>query len=310
MSTFDFFYCNQPKYIVQCVMNNIFAAWRNGTYCSPADLSLSILDLGVVHSDATYDVLAVRQGRAMQLDAHIDRLIESCHGWRLPVPYTPEHLKTVVAELVYRSGLDSAFVWFAVTRGVPRSGNPRDLVNCGTQVMAYVKPYYGFNSANTATLCLSTVPRTPDASINQRFKNWAWQDLTQAQWQAIDRGYNSAVLLDHNGHLTEGPGFNVAVVIDDIIHIPQHNVLGGITMATVVKLCEANHIPYKYSNIDQHRLEAATDMFITSTAGDIVSVSKFESTVFTPSDQQVKLKQLIQQAWTQDEYSTLLSRTI
>jgi len=291
------------------MMNN-FPAWRNATYCSSADLALSILDLGVIHSDATYDVLAVRQGRALQLDEHIDRLITSCRGWRLPVPYTSKQLETVVAELVYRSGLDSAFVWFAVTRGVPRSGNPRDLVNCDTQVMAYVKPYYGFNANNTATLCMSTVPRTPDASINQRYKNWAWQDLTQAQWQAIDRGYDSAVLLDHDGHLTEGPGFNVAVVIDDIIHIPQHNVLGGITMATVVKLCQANSIAYKYCNIDQHRLEAATDMFITSTAGDIVSVTKFESHVFTPSDQQVKLKQLIQQAWTQDEYSTLLSRTI
>jgi branched-chain amino acid aminotransferase len=308
MVIFEVFYCFIPKFIIYYIMNN-FPAWRNGTYCGIDDLSLSIMDLGVIHSDATYDVLAVRHGRTLQLDAHIDRLIESCCGWRLPLPYTSKELKTVVAELVYRSGLDSAFVWFAVTRGIPRSGNPRDLINCDTQVMAYAKPYYGFNSANTATLCLSTVPRTPDASINQRYKNWAWQDLTQAQWQAIDRGYDSAVLLDHNGHLTEGPGFNVAVVIDDVIHIPQHNVLGGITMATVAKLCEANGIAYKYSDIDQHRLEAATDMFITSTAGDIVSVAKFESHAFTPSYQQIKLKQLIQQAWTQDAYSTLL-RTI
>jgi branched-chain amino acid aminotransferase len=290
------------------MMNN-FPAWRNGTYCAIADLSLSILDLGVVHSDATYDVLAVRQGRALELDAHIDRLIESCRGWRLPMPYASEQLKTVVAELYRRSKLESAFVWLAVTRGVPRSGNPRDLARCDTEVMAYAKPYYGFNAGNTATLCLSTVPRTPDASINQRYKNWAWQDLTQAQWQALDRGYDSAVLLDHNGHLTEGPGFNVAVVIDDIIHIPQHNVLGGITMATVVKLCQANDIAYKYCNIDQLQLARATDMFITSTAGDIVSVTKFESQTFVPGDQQVKLKQLIEQAWTQDAYSTLL-RTI
>jgi len=290
------------------MMNN-FPAWRNGTYCAIADLSLSILDLGVVHSDATYDVLAVRQGRALELDAHIDRLIESCRGWRLPMPYASEQLKTVVAELYRRSKLESAFVWLAVTRGVPRSGNPRDLARCDTEVMAYAKPYYGFNAANTATLCLSTVPRTPDASINQRYKNWAWQDLSQAQWQAIDRGYDSAVLLDHRGYLTEGPGFNVAVVIDDVIHIPQHNVLGGITMATVVKLCRATNIAYKYCNIDQHKLAAATDMFITSTAGDIVSVTKFESQTFVPGDQQVKLKQLIEQAWTQDAYSTLL-RTI
>ena len=309
MTAFDIFYCILPKYIVQYIMNN-FPAWRNGAYCGIADLSLSIMDLGVIHSDATYDVLAVRHGRAMQLDAHLDRLAESCRGWRLPLPYNKEELKTVVSELYHRSELESAFVWFAVTRGIPESGNPRDLAHCNTQVMAYAKPYYGFNAANSARLCLSTVPRIPDASINQLFKNWAWQDLTQAQWQAQDRGYDSAVLLDHNGHLTEGPGFNVAVIIDDVINIPQHNVLGGITMATVVKLCEANAIPYKYCNIDQRRLEAATDMFITSTAGDIVTVTEFESHTFSPSDQQIKLKQLIEQAWTQDDYSTLLPCTI
>lgn len=289
-------------------MNN-FPAWRNGTYCSLADLSLSILDLGVIHSDATYDVLAVRNGRALQLDAHIDRLVESCQGWRLPMSYSREELKTVVAELYHSSELESAFVWFAVTRGIPYSGNPKDLAQCSTQVMAYVKPYYGFNAANSARLCLSTIPRTPDTSINQRYKNWAWQDLTQAQWQAQDRGYDSAVLLDHNGHLTEGPGFNVAVVIDDVIHIPQHNVLGGITMHTVSELCRVNNIPYKYCNIDQRRLEAATDMFITSTAGDIITVTEFESQTFTPSYQQLALKQFIKQAWAQDAYSTLL-RTI
>jgi branched-chain amino acid aminotransferase len=245
----------------------------------------------------------------MQLDAHIDRLIESCHGWRLPLPYTKEELKTVVAGLYHSSKLDSAFVWFAVTRGIPNSGNPRDLVQCDTQVLAYAKPYYGFNTANSARLCMSTVPRTPNASINQRYKNWAWQDLTQAQWQAQDRGYDSAVLLDHNGHLTEGPGFNVAVIIDDVINIPQHNVLGGITMHTVVKLCESNNIAYKYCNIDQRQLAQATDMFITSTAGDFLPVTEFESHTFTPGDQQIKLKQLIEQAWTQDAYSTLL-RTI
>jgi branched-chain amino acid aminotransferase len=287
------------------MMNN-FPAWRNGTYCNVSDLSLSIMDLGVIHSDATYDVLAVRNGRALQLNQHINRLENSCRGWRLPMPYTSEQLKTVVAQLYHRSELNSAFVWFAVTRGIPASGMPRDLAGCNTQVMAYAKPYYGFNAASSARLCMSTVPRTPDASINQRYKNWAWQDLTQAQWQALDRGYDSAVLLDHHGHLTEGPGFNVAVVIDNIIHIPQHNVLGGVTMATVVKLCEANNIAYKYSDIDQHQLAAATDMFITSTAGDIVTVSEFESQKFTPSDQQIKLKQLIEQTWTQDAYSTLL----
>jgi branched-chain amino acid aminotransferase len=223
--------------------------------------------------------------------------------------YTNEELKTVVAELYNRSELESAFVWFAVTRGIPDSGMPRDLTRCDTQVMAYVKPYYGFNTANTARLCLSTTPRVPSTSINQSYKNWAWQDLTQSQWQAQDRGYDSAVLLDHAGHLTEGPGFNIVLVIDNALHIPRHNVLGGITVYLIQQLCDAHNIGYKYCDIDINMINAATDMFIASTAGDITPVIEFESRKFKQSLVQGVLKKLIQQAWTLDGYSTLL-RTI
>jgi hypothetical protein len=76
-------------------------------------------------------------------------------------------IKKVVSELYHSSELESAFVWFAVTRGIPNSGNPRDLAQCDTQVMAYVKPYYGFNAANSARLCMSTYQEHPTpASIN------------------------------------------------------------------------------------------------------------------------------------------------
>lgn len=286
-------------------MNN-FPAWRNGTRCNLADLSLSIMDLGVIHSDATYDVIAVQQGRALQLSQHLTRLENSCRGWRLPLPYTSEKLTTVISDLYHSSGLDSAFVWLAVTRGISASGNPRDLTQCDTQVMAYVKPYYGFNAANAARLCLATVPRTPDVSVNQRYKNWAWQDLTQAQWQAQDRGYDSAVLLDHRGYLTEGPGFNIVVVINNTLHIPRHNVLGGITVHLIQQLCDAHNIAYKYCDIDIDMINAATDMFVTSTAGDITPVIQFESRKFLQSPVQGVLKKLIKQAWTLDGYSTLL----
>jgi branched-chain amino acid aminotransferase len=290
------------------MMNN-FPAWRNGTYCNLADLSLSILDLGVVHSDATYDVLAVKHGRALQLPQHLNRLENSCRGWRLPMPYTSKELIAVVSKLYHDSELESAFVWLVVTRGIPDSGNPRDLTRCATEVMAYVKPYYGFNAANTARLCMSTVPRTPDASINQCYKNWAWPDLTQAQWQAQDRGYDSAVLLDHAGHLTEGPGFNIVLVIDNALHIPKNNVLGGITVHLIQQLCDAHNIGYKYCDIDINMINAASDMFIASTAGDITPVIEFESRKFKQSLVQGVLKKLIQQAWKLDGYSTLL-RTI
>ena len=80
-------------------------------------------------------------------------------------------------------------------------------------------------------------------------------------------------------------------------------------MHLVQQLCDAHDINYKYSDIDVGMLEAATDMFVTSTAGDIVPVTEFESQKFSVSAEQYTLKKLIQKAWTLDGYSTLL-RTV
>jgi branched-chain amino acid aminotransferase len=286
-----------------------FPAWRNGTYCTIHDLSLSILDLGVIHSDATYDVLAVKQGRALALDQHLERFKNSCHGWRIPVDYTADQLTNVFTQLITTGQFENALVWVAATRGIPVSGNPRDLANCQTQTMAYAKPYFGFNKSNSARLCLSTAIRVPDESINQTYKNWAWQDLTTAQWDAIDRGYDSALLLSTHGFLTEGPGFNVAIVINDVVYAPKSNRLPGVTMSVIERICKQNSIEFVYADIDQSMLNTARDMFITSTAGDVIPVTEFENKQFTVSDTQRKIAGLMAQAWTQDEYTTLL-RTI
>jgi branched-chain amino acid aminotransferase len=109
--------------------------------------------------------------------------------------------------------------------------------------------------------------------------------------------------------LTEGPGFNVVIVINNTLHIPRYNVLGGITVHLIQQLCDAYNIAYKYCDIDINMINNATDMFVTSTAGDITPVIEFESRKFKQSPVQGVLKKLIQQAWTLDGYSTLL-RTI
>ena len=55
-----------------------YPAWQNGNFCQVADLKISILDLGLIHSDATYDVLSIHAARAVMLDQHLDRFENSC----------------------------------------------------------------------------------------------------------------------------------------------------------------------------------------------------------------------------------------
>jgi branched-chain amino acid aminotransferase len=268
-------------------------AWKNFEFCTVKDLNVNVLDLGFIHSDATYDVLSIKgKPNTKLIYAHLDRLMESIKGWRIPFGFEVDDIYKLVLELHNRIGMD-CFVWLCITRGIPKSGNPRDLKNCTPNLMAYAKPYYGFNETNTATVCLAkSVLRIPDESIDQRYKNFAWQDLTKAQWEAIDRGYDTALLMDHRGYLTEGPGFNVAIIINDYILTPKHNRLSGITMQFIEEACN-DKITFLQSRINGNDLIQMKDMFLTSTAGDIISVTKFEDRDLIESDIQKRVKELL-----------------
>lgn len=268
-------------------------AWHNGTWCRVRDLQISILDLGLIHSDATYDVMAFINNKAVKLEQHIDRFLASCSYWRLLIGYNKQELIDVVNEMHARTGWHSSIIWLSVTRGVPESGNPRDLLNCTPNVMCYAKPYQLFNGTNTATVYLSNQLRVPDIALNQNHKNFVWQDLTRAQWQAIDRGYDTAVLMSTDGFLTEGPGFNVAIVKDNVVLAPAANRLPGVSMQLIKDLCDENNISFEFANIDLPTLLSCNDMFLTTTIGNLTTVTKFNDRTFAPSKIQTKLINLL-----------------
>ena len=265
-------------------MNTIdnYPAWKNGKYCKVKDLTVSVLDFGLIHCDATYDVLAVRNGEIENFNAHLSRFINSSIGWRIPVEYSDNDIEIVIQTLVAMAPTDDLLVWIGLTRGTPTSGNPRDLESCKPNLFIYVKPYYGFNKENTATVCLAKQRRND--CIDQTMKNFAWNDFNLAQWEAIDRGYDTAVLLDKNGFLTEGPGFNVGIIIGKRVYAPKQNRLDGTVMNLVKSLCDRNGIWFEYCDIRSDFIEQADAMFLTSTAGNVIAVKCFENNYFNDSE--------------------------
>lgn len=263
------------------MLNN--PAWKNGEYCKVQDLNISILDLGLIHCDATYDVIAVKDGEIQNLDAHLNRFVKSCYGWRIPLKYSNEELTTVFNKLVSLSENKNLLLWVGITRGIPSSGNPRDLINCSPNIFAYVKPYFGFNLNNEATACISKQIRND--SFDQKMKNFCWNDLTLAQWEAIDRGFDTAILLSRDGYITEGPGFNIGFIKGDSVFAPATNRLQGTTMDLVKDLCLANNKEFLYCDITPD--DAVDNMdaaFLTSTAGNVITLSRLHTRFYKPNE--------------------------
>jgi branched-chain amino acid aminotransferase len=110
-------------------------------------------------------------------------------------------------------------------------------------------------------------------------KNFHWGDFTRALFQAFDRGGESAVLVDGDGYLSEGPGFNVFRVHQGGVTTPEGTVLEGITRASVRELCEELGIPFALKRIIPDELRDADEVFISSTAGGVMPVSRVDQRI-------------------------------
>ena len=284
--------------------NNNFPAWYNGKFCHASDVSIRMQDFGLLRSYGVYEVISIKNNCALALDQHIDRFLQGCKYYYINIPYKFDDLVGIIKKLNAQVAED-IHIWLIVTRGEPISYDTRDVLNATPNVAMITEPYAQINDGNALRLSISKkVRRISDMSINQKYKNFARQDFTIAQIETSLKGFDGPLLLDNNNLLTEGPQFSVAIIKDGKILSPAKNRLPGITMDVIHLLCQEHNIEFAYCDITEELLNSADDMFATSTAGGVISIIVVDNKQFVETALQQKLKNLYQQAWNQDQYST------
>jgi|TARA_B110000259_G_scaffold54590_1_gene64302 branched-chain amino acid aminotransferase len=247
-------------------------AYRDGEYKPLREIGPSILDFGFIHCDATYDVMPVYNGKAFCYDRHSTRFENSAKRYGLELPDVDR--LSIVKELKKVNDVTDAFVWFLVWRGTPPSGNPRDIKNCPIHFAMYIKPSYPIADNPIVTLHLDTnTNRVSDDYYGQEYKNMAWLDLTMSQ-RNKPADADTTILIDVDGNVTEGPGFNVGIVSNGVIYTADKNVLKGITMTVVEDIAKDNGILFARLPISQEQFNNANEVFITSSSGGVTATQK------------------------------------
>ena len=261
-------------------MNEIFPqgyAWIDSKYVELAEAKIPILDWGFLRSDATYDVVHVWKGRFFRLDKHIDRFFESTKKLRMPCQISRDELKKVLANCVIKGKLENAYVEMIQTRGIspkfvrdPRLATPR--------VMAFAVPFGWIlkqeDFEKGLNVLLTDIKRIPPSSVDPTIKNYHWMDLVTGMLDAYEKGNDTAVLVDENNNITEGPGFNLFCINASVIFTPDHGVLEGITRQSIFDLAKELHLPIMKKSISVDELYSAKELFATSTAGGIMPITR------------------------------------
>ncbi|WP_428032487.1 aminotransferase class IV [Ancylobacter sp.] len=274
-------------------------AFVEGRYVPAREAKLSILDWGFTRSDVTYDVAHVRDGGFFRLDDHLDRFERSLAACRLSPPHDRGAIAGILDRCVGLSGLRDAYVAMVCTRGRPRVFGSRRPADCDNLFTAYAIPWIDVIppdvQARGAHLYVASVPRVAPASIDPTVKNYHWGDLTRGLFEAHDAGADTAVLLDSEGFVTEGPGFNVFIVRNGEVLTPDRGALEGITRRSVLDLCALTGVPARIAPLRHEDLLQADEMFCTTTAGGVMPVARVDSHIMSndaPGPVSLRLKQL------------------
>ncbi|WP_419904832.1 aminotransferase class IV [Kiloniella sp.] len=254
-------------------------AYMDGQYLTMDKASISVLDYGFLHSDATYDVVHVWKGAFFRLEDHLNRFFRGMDLLHMSIPYDKEQVTEILHNCVALSRLQNSYVEFICTRGTSPdfSRDPRNAIN---RFIAFAIPFGSVANQEQKErglhIAITDTVRIPPPSVDPTIKNYHWLDLVKGLYTAYDQGAETALLLDSNGNIAEGPGFNIFATRDGVVSTPEFGVLRGITRQTIFDLCDAMHIKCVERDISPKELKEADEVFITSTAGGVMPVSKID----------------------------------
>jgi branched-subunit amino acid aminotransferase/4-amino-4-deoxychorismate lyase len=252
-------------------------AWIEGSLVPLHEARIPLLDQGFMHSDLTYDVPAVWDGRFFRLDDHLQRFEISCGKIRLKLPLPKEEIKSILEDMLVQSGIRDAFVELIVTRGLKGVRETR-AENIQNTLYMFIMPYIWvmepeLQVSGGSAIIARTVRRTPPGAFDPTVKNLQWGDLTRAMHEAQDRGANYPFLTDGDANLTEGSGFNVCIVKDGIIYTPDRGVLEGVTRKSVIDAAKVNGIEVRMQVVPVELVYRADEIFMCTTAGGIMPIT-------------------------------------
>lgn len=255
------------------------AAFIDGKIVPIGDARISILDTGFSRSDVTYDVVGLWDGAFFRLDYHLDRFERSCGELRLKLPYDRAQIEAILMDLVRVTGLRNSYVEVIGTRGITNpSRDPRTFEN---RFYAYAVPWVWLLPEEDAergmdAVIARTVERISPRAIDPTVKNFHWGDLNKALYEAYDRGARYPILLDSEGNVTEGAGYNVFTLVDGHLLTPVSGTLRGGTQKTVLEIAEQEGIPTEVRVVSESEFRRGEELFSTTTAGGVMPITSLD----------------------------------
>ncbi len=265
----------------------------DGVLVPPAQARVSVLDRGFLYGDSVYEVIRTYRGRPFELETHLRRLEHSAERIALVPRWdagrTGEELRRTLsaAQAVAAAPADpEAAPWnvgewsarVVMTRGAGELGLDPALAVDPLAVILLL-PLAGPPArayAEGVKVIVATTPRPPAEAVDPTAKTGAHLPHVLAMREAHAAGAHEALLRDAAGRITEGCSSSLFAVRGGALLTPPlaAGILEGVTRAVVLALAAAGDVPVHEVMLRPEDLDTAEEVFITSTAREILPVTR------------------------------------
>ena len=249
----------------------------NGKVLSEEHATISVFDHGFLFGEGIYETLRTYRRIPFLFDRHLARLRHSAALMVLDVPWSDEELGRRVAEtMAAHPALDEAYIRILVTRGVGELSY--NLAATPTpSLVIIVKPFIPHpETAFTQgiPIVIVGIRRNHPTALNPMIKSNNLMNNALAMQEALGRGGQEALMLNHAGHLAECSQSNIFLVRQDEVLTPplSAGLLPGITREYVLELAADLGLTAREAELSLNDLEAADELFLTGTTREVTPV--------------------------------------
>ena len=255
--------------------------WMNGKLVDWKEAKVHVLTHALHYGTGVFEGIrcySTEKGPAVfRLNEHMKRLANSAKIYMMPIPYSVDEMCAATKELVKANKLTECYIRPIVFRGYGEMGlnpvkAPVDVAIAGWKWGAYlgeegIKNGIKAKISSFQRIAPNILP--PEAKATGQYIN-----SILAKFEAVDAGYDEAIVLDNRGLISEGPGENLFMVKDGILYTPPlyASNLPGITRDSAMTIAKDLGYTVKETDMTRGMLYTADEAFFTGTAAEITPI--------------------------------------
>ena len=261
-------------------------AYFEGTFQPMADCKISIMTHTFLYGTGVFEGIRgywddqTRRMNIFRLRDHLQRLKQSAHILRTTLPGSIDDLCELAAELCRQNG-DQADVYIRPQAYKSDQVIGPELINRTDAFFIFSLPFGKYLEKTTGMHCgTSSWRRVPDSSIPARAKvTGIYVNSALARTEAMENGFDEAIMLNVNGYVAEGSSENLFIVRDGKLMTPDNSddILEGITRKSLIELARQElGVDTETRHIARTELYTADECFLCGTGAEVTPVTKID----------------------------------